>query len=310
MRGVLHERLLTTTQAQARLEAEVAARTAELRRQSSELELALQELREAKEALLSAEKMASIGRLIAGIAHEINNPINAVVNTANPLRDALVLLQASLPAAGSAPPAKAEEPQLGELAGMLRVLQRGTQRTREIVKALHNYSQGGGEARVAIDVHRVLDEALELVQHPEKSRVAIVRSYRATHPVHGLAGELQQVFINLFSNALHALALRKDDGAPLELRISTEEDPEGRELRVSVSDNGVGIPPDALPRIFDPFFTTKDATEGSGLGLSIVHGIVARHGGQIHVDSAKGSGASFTVTLPWWQEAATNAATA
>lgn len=290
MQEVLAERLQSSTLAQTRLEAEVAGRTAELRRRNEELEQALKLLSEAQDALIHAEKMASIGRLVAGLAHEINNPINAVVNSAYPLRESLAELAAGLK---SGTPSQIEP---SEIASMLRVLERGARRAAEIVQALSNYAQGGADLPRAVDPNHVLEEALELVQHPFKSEVAVVRSYGARHLVQGRAGELQQVFVNLLSNALHALA--EGPSPRPQLTLTTAEDSERRELRISVRDNGPGISEAVLPRIFDPFFSTKDATMGSGLGLAIVHGIVARHGGQIRVETAVGEGTCFTVVLP------------
>lgn len=300
MREVLQERLLGTAQAQARLEAEVAERTAELSRRNQELEQALTLLREAQNALLHAEKMASIGRLVAGIAHEINNPINAVVNTANPLREALHDLSERL--SEGFPLGSETASLLPELQGMLRVLYRGSHRAQEIVKALHNYAQGSSDLPIAVEIHRVLDEALELLQHPDKARIEVVRTYRAPAElvVLSLGGQLQQVFVNLISNAVHALSSGTESrpGHAPRIEIATDVDLDRHEVRIAVRDNGPGISPTVLPRIFDPFFTTKDATEGSGLGLSIVHGILARHRGQIHVETEMGQGTVFTVLLP------------
>lgn len=289
MREALAERLQSTTQAQARLEAEAAERTAELRRRNQELEQALKLLGEAQEALLHAEKMASIGRLVAGIAHEINNPINAVINTANPLQETLRDIASG---------ATADASLARDARAMLSVLDRGSRRAQEIVLALSNYAQGGSDAPARVDIHRILDESLELLQHPFKPAVEVVRCYRASGPVMSLGGQLLQVFINLLSNALHALAGRAFAEPAPRLEISTFEDLDKRQLHVAVRDNGPGIAESVLPRIFDPFFTTRDATQGSGLGLSIVHGIVARHRGQIRVETALGQGTCFTVILP------------
>lgn len=298
MNEVLAERLQNTTQAQARLEQEVVERTAELRHRNEELEQALKLLGDAKDALLHAEKMASIGRLIAGIAHEINNPVNAVVNTANPLRESLREL---LPdAAGS--PGEGGPAEIPPLLDMLRVLDRGAHRTLEIVQALANYAQGQGETPNYFDIHRILDEAVDLVQHPFFPRVQVVRSYHAKGSIKSLGGQILQVFINLFHNAAHAMSLvaaKQAMYAP-RLELVTEEDESKRELYITVRDNGPGIPDDVLPRIFDPFFTTKDATQGSGLGLSIVHGILERHDGQIRVETVVNQGTAFTVTLPMY----------
>ncbi len=295
MQKALHERLLSTTQAQTRLEAEVAERTAELSHRNQELKEALHLLDNAQDALLAAEKMASIGRLLAGIAHEINNPINAVVNTAEPLRDSLHELSAHLEH-----PTQAERPEIADLQRMLDVLCRGARRTREIVLALHNYARGGSDIPVSVDLSSLINEALELVQHPFFGQVEIVRNFAAKKPVISLGGQLQQVFVNLFSNAVHALAERAQDDKTLRprLEISTQEDSSKNELCITVRDNGPGISQAVLPRIFEPFFSTKEASHGSGLGLSIVYGIVARHKGQIRVETTVGQGTCFTVLLP------------
>jgi len=221
-----------------------------------------------------------MGRLVAGIAHEINNPVNAVVNTVGPLENTLGEL--SIP-----PDAK------GELAEMLRVIQRGARRTKEIVQALHNYSRGDDDRLVDVDLQRGIDDSLDLLRHHLKNGIKVERQYGDVGRVKGHAGQLHQVFMNLLTNAAQALGERKEGGV---IRIATSRR-DGKAV-ITVADDGPGIPPALLPRIFDPFFTTKEVGQGSGLGLSIVHGIVERHGGTIAVDSTVGKGTTFTVSLP------------
>jgi signal transduction histidine kinase len=291
MQQVLRERLLSDTQAQARLAAEVAERTVELQRRNSELEQALAQLGAAQQSLLQAEKLASIGRLVAGITHEINNPINAVVNTVQPLRQALRELLADR---ASGAPAE-----LFELRQMVGVLHRSSRRTHEIVQALYRYAQGGDDAPIELDLKTLLDGALELVQHPLKSELVVVADYALAQTVKSLGGQLQQVFVNLLDNALAALAERRAVEPSLVVRLELSATVSSvSQLTVVVRDNGAGIPAKVLPRIFDPFFTTKDAAEGWGLGLSIVDSILRRHGGQIRVETLLGQGTSFLVTLP------------
>jgi signal transduction histidine kinase len=220
-----------------------------------------------------------MGRLVAGIAHEINNPVNAVVNTVGPLAEAL--------------------PQEGEVQEMIKVIQRGAKRTKEIVQALHNYSRGDDDRVVEVDVHRGLDESLDLLRHHLKNGIQVERHYGDVGRVRAMS-TLNQVFMNLLTNAAQALSEKKGG----KITIATERiDGDGAggaggKVIVRIADDGPGIPQEILPRIFDPFFTTKDVGEGSGLGLSIVHGIVERHGGSIAVDSEVGRGTTFTVTLP------------
>ncbi len=293
MQRALGERLLSSAHAQLLLEQQVSARTVELQRRNEELRGALANLQKTQDALLHTEHLASVGRLVAGIAHEINNPINAVVNMAAPLREALLEL------AAPARPGDATAETLRELPDMLRVIERGTRRTSEIVRALHSYADREPKAFAPADVHQILAEALELVQHPAKAGVIITREFAELPLIFAHAGQLQQVFINLLSNALHAVGARAASAPGDYLpRLALQTVRAGDQVRVAVRDNGAGIPPEVRLRIFDPFFTTKDASSGSGLGLSIVHGIVSRHGGTITVDAGAGQGACFTVSLP------------
>ena len=325
MRQALSERFRSSTEVHFALEAQVARRTAELERRNRELQEALGALKRAQTELLAAEKMASMGRLVAGIAHEINNPVNAVVNTAGPLAEALGEL---LDLLAREPPdgvlREALRTSIEDMRDMLRVVQRGARRTKEIVQALHNYSRGDGGQPVPVDVQRCLEDSLDLLAHYLKQGIEVHRDYGPLPQVPGFSGQLQQVFMNLLTNAAQALG-QPDPGAAPEIRITTRRitapgaggDGADREARsaavqdrearsaavqdrvlVRIADNGPGIPGHVLPRIFDPFFTTKDVGQGSGLGLSIVHSIVERHGGTIAVETELGHGTAFLVTLP------------
>jgi signal transduction histidine kinase len=185
----------------------------------------------------------------------------------------------------------------GEVREMLAVIQRGAARTKAIVSALHGYARSDAERLVEVDLHRGLDESLELLRHQLRQGIAVERRYGQVGRVRGYAGQLQQVFMNILANAAQAIAAQRG-GPPAAGRIAIETSRVGTDVVIKISDDGPGISPDVLPRIFDPFFTTKDVGQGSGLGLSIVHGIVERHGGRIDVDSGLGRGTTFTVTLP------------
>jgi signal transduction histidine kinase len=280
MRRALNDKLRSSTEINLSLEQEVTRRTAELERRNQELADALDQLRRAQDELVRSEKMASMGRLVAGIAHEINNPVNAVVNTVGPLEQTL----AELPGTAASK---------SEVVEMIRVIQRGARRTKEIVQALHNYSRGDDDRLVDVDLQRGIDDSLDLLRHHLKNGIKVERQYGDVGRVRGHAGQLHQVFMNLLTNAAQALGERREGGV---IRIATSRK-DGKAV-ITVADDGPGIPPEVLPRIFDPFFTTKDVGQGSGLGLSIVHGIVERHGGTIAVDSAVGKGTTFTVSLP------------
>jgi signal transduction histidine kinase len=285
MRRELNEKLRSSTEINLSLEQEVSRRTAELERRNRELAEALGELRKTQDELVRSEKLASMGRLVAGIAHEINNPVNAVVNTVGPLADHLEHVKSSPP----------NDEAVEDIQEMLRVIQRGAKRTKEIVQALHNYSRGDDDRVVELDLHRGLDESLDLLRHQLKAGIHVERRYGEVGRVRARSA-INQVFMNLLTNAAQALAPQLEKGKPGAITISTER--ENGKVVVSIHDDGPGIPSEILPRIFDPFFTTKEVGQGTGLGLSIVHGIVERHGGTISVESEVGRGTTFTVSLP------------
>jgi signal transduction histidine kinase len=279
MRRALRDKLRSTEEVNLDLERAVQMRTADLARKNRELAEALDKLTRAQEQLVRSEKLASIGQLVAGIAHEINNPVNAIVNTVGPLEEAIKDIDKDPEAAK-------------EVVEMVRVVQRGAQRTKAIVSALHNYSRTDDESVVDFDIDRSIDDSLELLRHVLKQSVRVVKEYKSPGRVRGHAGQINQVFMNLLTNAAQALSGR--DNATI--TIATSGDADG--VEVKISDNGPGIPAEVLPRIWDPFFTTKDVGEGTGLGLSIVHELVERHGGTIDCSTKIGEGTTFTVKLP------------
>jgi signal transduction histidine kinase len=282
MRRSLRDRLRSTESINIDLEREVRRRTEALEQRNTELREALEKLRRAQDNLVRSEKLASMGRLVAGIAHEINNPVNAVINSLGPL-------EAIVREIGGAPDAHAAE--LARSADeMLTVVQRGAARTKAIVQALHNYSRGDEAVQREVSLARSIDDSLDLLRHRLRN-IKVVKDVDPAARIQGLPGQIDQVLMNLLTNAAQALG---EDGGTI--RISALN--QGTEVRVSVRDDGPGIPPDVLPRIFDPFFTTKDVGEGSGLGLSIVHGIIERHGGHVDVESAPGQGTTFTISFP------------
>jgi signal transduction histidine kinase len=285
MRRALRDKLRSTESLNVDLEREVRRRTEVLEQRNAELHDALDKLRRAQDDLVRSEKLASMGRLVAGIAHEINNPVNAVINTLAPLEEAIRTMT-SAPSSDAAASAAADAQQ------MLAVVQRGAARSKAIVQALHNYSRGDEQRQHDLALGRSVDDTLDLLRH----RLRNVRVEKDIDPalrVRGYPGQIDQVFMNLITNAAQAVGDREQGGT---IRITAA--PRGAEVEITVADDGPGIPPDVLPRIFDPFFTTKDVGEGSGLGLSIVHGIIDRHGGRIEVDSRVGEGTRFRILLP------------
>jgi signal transduction histidine kinase len=280
MRRALRDKLRSTEEVNLDLERAVQMRTADLARKNRELAETLDKLTRAQQQLVRSEKLASIGQLVAGIAHEINNPVNAIVNTVGPLEEAIGEIDGT------------ETDASREVREMLKVVQRGAQRTKAIVSALHNYSRTDDESIVDFDVDRSIDDSLELLRHLLKQNVTVVKKYGDPGRVRGHAGQINQVFMNLLTNAAQALAHRDSATITIETRGAPTE------VEVKITDNGPGIPSEVLPRIWDPFFTTKDVGEGTGLGLSIVHELVERHGGEITCDTKLGEGTTFTVKLP------------
>jgi signal transduction histidine kinase len=270
----------------ASLEDRVRRRTDELERSNSELTHAYQELRSAQRHLLQSEKMASLGQLVAGVAHEINNPVSFIVGNMGPLGEKLAALEASA--------ARRDDADLVVLVGRVQrifdTIRRGAERTAGIVQDLRTFSRVGDATRAPCDVHEGLEVSLRLLQAKWQSRIAIERDYGDIPLIEAVPGQLNQVFMNLLANACDAIAERGT------IRVATRRD--GNQVRISISDDGQGISDADLDRIFDPFFTTKPQGYGTGLGLSISHGIIEDHEGRIEVSSELGRGTTFTVTFP------------
>jgi signal transduction histidine kinase len=282
MRRSLRDRLRSTESINIDLEREVRRRTEALEQRNADLRDALEKLRRAQDNLIRSEKLASMGRLVAGIAHEINNPVNAVINSLGPLEDIVRQIGTAGHADAAELARSAEE--------MLTVVQRGAARTKAIVQALHNYSRGDDAVQREVNLARSVDDSLDLLRHRLRN-VQVKKEVDPAARILGLPGQIDQVLMNLITNAAQALG---EKGGMIRVTAAVR----GPQVLVTVEDDGPGIPPDILPRIFDPFFTTKDVGEGSGLGLSIVHGIVERHGGHIDVHSEAGKGTIFSMTFP------------
>jgi signal transduction histidine kinase len=283
MRRALRDRLRSTESINIDLEREVRRRTEALEQRNVELREALEKLHRAQDNLVRSEKLASMGRLVAGIAHEINNPVNAVINSLGPLEETVREL------AGVA-----TGPNAAELGGsaeeMMAVVKRGAARTKAIVQALHNYSRGDDSVEREVNLGRSIEDSLDLLRHRLRD-VKIVKEVEPGLRLIGLPGQIDQVLMNLITNAAQA-----SGPAGGTITIGAHARVDG--VEITVRDDGPGIPPDIRARIFDPFFTTKDVGEGSGLGLSIVHGIVERHGGRIDVESVVGQGTTFRLLFP------------
>lgn len=246
--------------------------------------LDITERKQAQAQLLFNDRMASVGTLASGVAHEINNPLAYL--TAN--LDLIVEEVRSL--AGTLPADRVRE--IEELASEGRL---GAEKVRRIVRALKTFARADEEQRVRLDVHSVLDLSINMVSTELRRRARVVRDYQWVPAVEADEARLGQVFINLLLNAAQSMtegAIERNT-----IRVVTRTNPAGR-VFIEVHDTGVGIAPEHREQIFDPFFTTRPVGRGVGLGLSICHGIVTALGGEISVTSEPGQGTTFTVSLP------------
>jgi signal transduction histidine kinase len=280
----------------------IAEKNAEIERyRSVELAAALDQLKQAQTQLVHAEKMASLGTLTAGIAHEINNPVNFIRASTGPLRRDFDALRGAVDAVVEHAPeeyreearsilARHDVDELGdEVDALLRGIEEGALRTGEIVRSLRTFSRLDEDELKPADLHEGIESTLTLLDHRLAS-MRVVRELGALPLVTCYPGQLNQVFMNLIANAIDACG---DTGT---ITIATSES-DGA-VTIAISDTGAGIASEHLPKIFEPFFTTKPVGSGQGLGLAIAHSIIERHGGTIEVESTVGVGTRVAVRVP------------
>lgn len=298
------------------LEAKVKERTHELQNTNSVLSVALTDLKEAQSQLVDAEKMASLGQLTAGIAHEINNPINFVVSNINPLkRDVNDMLQvlnkyseikdeSDIKGKLQEVNELKEQLDLGyvveEINLLLKGIDDGASRTAEIVKSLRTFSRLDETDLKKADINDGIDSTLVLLNSSSANGIEISKEYEVLDPIECYAGKLNQLFMNVLKNAMQAVAAKKyvQHEKPM-ISIVTKDLKE--DILVSIKDNGIGMDEATQAKIFEPFFTTKDVGEGTGLGLSIVYSIIEKHNGLIEVESQPGIGTEFMIYIPKYQ---------
>lgn len=245
----------------------------------------LRELESRQNSLIESHKLRAVGILTAGVAHELNNPLNNIMLTAHSLLE------------------EYDELSREEHADMINDIIQETDRSRAIVHNLLDFTRENKSVMQPLDLSLLLSETAKLAFNQARVRgVAIQLDIEPElPPIRGDRQQLKQVFLNLVLNALDAV----DKGGRIQFRARKQPN---HRITVEVEDNGCGIPPDVLPNIFDPFFTTKPVGKGTGLGLSVSHGIISNHGGRIEVSSEQGHYTRFTVTLPWGATEATVAA--
>ena len=295
------------------LEQRVTERTVELQQSNEELNATLENLKDTQAQLVDSEKMASLGQLTAGIAHEINNPINFVTSNITPLKHDISDIMELLDKYGEIKEPGELERQLKEvedlkeeidleyvkeeIESLLKGIQEGAERTSEIVRGLKNFSRLDEDDLKKADLNEGIDSTLTLLNNKLKDNISVEKKYAISSKVDCYPGKINQLLMNIINNAIHAIeandTLKPSEGL---LTIATEE--YEKEVMIKVSDNGVGMDEQTKKKMFDPFYTTKEVGKGTGLGMSIVYKIIQNHKGRIEIESVLGEGTSVIIYLP------------
>lgn len=324
----VEERTAELSQTNARLQEEIYIRRgteealrqskSHLKQQASQLQKALHDLQSTQSQLIQTEKMSSLGQLVAGVAHEINNPISFIYGNIDyarhyvrDLMQIVELYQQHYPDADPEIQTAIEQAELDfiieDMPKLLTSMKDGAERIHQIVQGLRNFSRHDQAQLKVVDLHEGIESALLILQHrfkanTQRGEIQILEQYDSLPKIECYAGLLNQVFINLVNNALDAIDSRWENEKPStgehpEICLATEATDDA--IAIQIRDNGTGMNENISRRIFDPFFTTKPVGKGTGLGLAISYQIVVeRHGGQIECASQPGRGTEFTIRLP------------
>ena len=288
-----------------------------LRQKAQDLEQNIIELNSTQSKLIQSEKMSSLGQMVAGVAHEINNPVSFVHGNLLPaceyaqeLIKIIELYQKYYPNPTEEIEAEIEAVELEflkkDFVKLLDSMQNGTERIKNIVLSLRNFSRLDESEFKQVDIHEGIDSTLLILHNRLKSKpshpeIEIIKQYSELPKIDCYAGQLNQVFMNILVNAIDALEdeIKKDRDFNPQIRISTELSNQNNSIKINIADNGSGIPSAVKSKLFDPFFTTKDVGKGTGLGLSISYQIVVdKHHGKLSCDSSPGEGTEFIIEIP------------
>ncbi len=319
VKNALHRRQLEIDNRayRERLEEMLSERIAELRKSKEELEQTLVKLKETQAQMIQSEKMASVGQLAAGVAHEINNPTGFVSSNLNTLSDyqrdlstlikryrKLVADLRGIMASEECRKLLSEEVEairaleaeididfiLDDTENLIKESQEGTERIKKIVLDLKDFAHPDEDKLQAADINKCLESTLNIVWNELKYKATVQKEYGDLPRVQGYPHQLNQVFMNLLVNAAQAI---ENQG---EIKIATRAD--NGHVEIKISDTGSGIPKENLSKLFDPFFTTKEIGKGTGLGLNVAYNIIKKHKGTINVESTVGVGTTFTIRIP------------
>lgn len=296
------------------LEREVLHRTEQLTNTNVELQLAMNKLKDTQTQLVNAEKMSSLGQLTAGIAHEINNPINFVTSNIKPLQLDFDDIAEVLKKYEAVDMSKDIAKQLEEIEtfkkqidlnyvqeevkSLLAGINEGALRTTEIVRGLKNFARVDEDNMKSVNLNDGIQSTLLLIRNTFPKNMQLILELMDLPNVECVPGKMNQVFMNVIANAVHAIKEKHQKDFTGVLSIKSWVAAESGNVSISITDNGTGMPEHVKNKIFDPFFTTKDVGEGTGLGMSIVQGILERHKGSIIINTKEGSGTEFILTLP------------